>query len=67
MKSQGEKVFNNGLVIRIKGKKINNMYNIYGRVKNDTKSCELNTHIKIDLSKKKLEGIKCTCDDFKEV
>lgn len=43
------------------------MYHIYGKVNNDTKTFELNTHIKIDLFKKKLESIKCTCDDFKEV
>lgn len=67
MKSNGKKIFNNGLVTKIKGKKINNMYHIYGKVNNDTKTFELNTHIKIDLFKKKLESIKCTCDDFKEV
>lgn len=67
MRSLGEKAFNSGLVIKIKGRKINKMYHIYGLVNNDIKSCELNTYIKIDLSKKKLDGIKCTCDDFKEV
>nr|WP_246578113.1 DEAD/DEAH box helicase [Clostridium frigoris] len=67
MRRQGNKAFNNGLVTKTKGKKINNMYNIYGKVKNDTKSKELNTHIKIDLSKKKLDRVKCTCDDFKDV
>ncbi|MEF2111386.1 MULTISPECIES: DEAD/DEAH box helicase [Clostridium] len=67
MRSQGKKAFNEGLVSKIKGKKINNMYHIYGKVNNDTKSKELNTHITIDLAKMKLDSIKCTCEDFKEV
>ncbi|WP_291633567.1 SNF2 helicase associated domain-containing protein, partial [Clostridium sp.] len=66
MKSQGEKAFNSGLVTKIKGKKIENIYHIYGCVSNKTKSSELNTHIKIDLLKKKIDGMKCTCEDFKE-
>ncbi|MBW9145375.1 SNF2 helicase associated domain-containing protein [Clostridium sp. CM027] len=65
MRSEGENAFNSGLVIKIKGKKIENIYHIYGRVKSDTQWSELNTHIKIDLLKKKLDGIKCTCEDFK--
>ena len=67
MKSEGEKAFNSGLVTKIKGKKIDNIYHIYGSVSNENKSSELNTHIKIDLAKKKLEGIRCTCEDFKEL
>lgn len=67
MKSEGEKAFNSGLVTKIKGKKIDNIYHIYGCVSNENKSSELNTHIKIDLEKKKLEGIRCTCEDFKEL
>ena len=66
MRSEGEKAFNSGLVTKIKGKKIDNIYHIYGCVKNTTVSSELNTHIEIDLVKKKLQGVKCTCEDFKE-
>jgi len=66
MRSEGEKAFNSGLVTRIKGKKIENIYHIYGCVKNTTKSSELNTHMEIDLVKKKLQGVKCSCEDFKE-
>jgi len=66
MKSHGKKAFRDGLVTKIKGKKISNIYHIYGSVANNNKSSEVNTHISIDLSKKKLDGIKCTCDDFKE-
>ncbi|MGH4123586.1 MAG: DEAD/DEAH box helicase [Clostridium sp.] len=66
MRREGEKAFNSGLVTRIKGKKIDNIYHIYGCVKNFNKNSELNTHIKIDILKKKLDGVKCTCEDFKE-
>ncbi|WP_435790706.1 DEAD/DEAH box helicase [Clostridium sp.] len=65
MRSKGHKIFNNGLVTKINGKKIDNIYHIYGLVSNETKSGELNTHIAIDLLKRKLEGVKCTCEDFK--
>ena len=58
MRSEGEKAFNSGLVTRIKGKKIDNIYHIYGCVKNTTVSSELNTHIEIDLVKKKITGRK---------
>lgn len=67
MRNEGEKDFNNGLVSKIKGVRIDNIYHIYGSVRNLTKSSELNTHIKIDLYNKKLDGIKCTCEDFKEI
>jgi SNF2 family DNA or RNA helicase len=66
MRSQGEKAFNSGLVTKIKGKKIEKIYHIYGCVSNKNKSSELNTHIKIDLLNKKIDGMKCTCEDFKE-
>lgn len=67
MRSQGEKAFNSGLVTKIKGKNIENIYHIYGSVSNEAKSCELSTYIKIDLLKKKLDGVRCTCEDFKEL
>jgi SNF2 family DNA or RNA helicase len=67
MKSEGHKVFKEGLVTKIKGKKIDNIYHIYGSVNNKTKTSELNTHIKIDLLKARLDGVKCTCEDFKEL
>jgi len=67
MRSEGEKSFNSGLVIKIKTKKIGNLYHIYGCVRNKAKSNELNTYIKIDLLKKRLVGIKCTCNDFKRL
>ena len=66
MRSDGRKSFNNGLVFKIKGKKIDNMYHIYGLVRNSNKSNDLSTHIKIDLLKKKLDGLSCSCGDFKD-
>jgi len=67
MRSEGEKSFKSGLVIKINTKKIENIYCIYGGVRNITKWSELKTYIKIDLVKEKLVHIKCTCDDFKEL
>jgi SNF2 family DNA or RNA helicase len=67
MKQEGQDAFNEGLVIKIEGKKIDNIYHIYGKVNNKSKSNEFNTHIKISLQKKMLLGTKCTCDDFEEL
>jgi SNF2 family DNA or RNA helicase len=67
MKKEGEKAFKEGLVSSIKGKKIENIYHVYGTVKDKAGSKEFSTHMKINLSSKKVEGIKCTCDDFKEL
>jgi SNF2 family DNA or RNA helicase len=66
MKKEGEIAFNNGLVTYFNGKKIDGIYHIYGRVKDGNKFIELNTHIKINLQKKKLQGAECTCEEFKE-
>lgn len=70
MKKEGEEAFNKGLVTYFKGKNIDNIYHIYGRVKDESKHKskhkEFNTHIKINLQKKKLEGVECSCDEFKE-
>ncbi|MBU3112858.1 DEAD/DEAH box helicase [Clostridium lacusfryxellense] len=66
MRSEGEKKFNSGLVFKIKGKNIDNTYHIYGLIKDNNKLKDFSTHIKIDLLKKKLEGLNCSCDDFKD-
>ncbi|WP_341457894.1 SNF2 helicase associated domain-containing protein [Clostridium diolis] len=67
MKVEGENAFKNGLVTNFKSKKIDNIYHIYGIVKDKSKLKEFNTHIKIDLQKKKLEEATCSCDKFKEL
>lgn len=66
MKKEGEIAFKKGLVAYFNGKKVDSIYHIYGRVKDESKLRELNTHIKINLQKKKLEGVECTCEEFKE-
>lgn len=66
MKKKGQVAFDNGLVTYIKGKNIDKIYHIYGRVKDKNKVKELNTHIKINLIKKNLEKVECSCDEFKE-
>lgn len=66
MRKEGKKAFKEGLVNNIKGKKIENIYHIYGCVSNDIRSKEFNTHIKINMLKKCLDGVECTCEDFKE-
>ncbi|AJG97643.1 DNA helicase [Clostridium beijerinckii] len=66
MKREGEVKFNNGLVTYFKGKKIDNIYHIYGKVTDKNRINEFSTHIKINLQKKKLESANCSCDEFKE-
>ncbi|NYC06872.1 hypothetical protein B0H69_001082 [Clostridium beijerinckii] len=66
MKREGEVKFNNGLITYFKGKKIDNIYHIYGKVTDKNKINEFSTHIKINLQKKKLESANCSCNEFKE-
>lgn len=66
MKKEGKEAFNKGLVTYFKSKKIENIYHIYGKVKDKSKIKEFNTHIKINFQKKKLDGAKCSCDEFNE-
>lgn len=66
MKKDGRAIFAKGLVTYFKGKKIESIYHLYGRVRDESKLTELNTHIKIDLKKKKLQGADCTCSEYKE-
>ncbi|ENK0557410.1 DEAD/DEAH box helicase [Clostridium sporogenes] len=61
---EGKKLYKGGLVFDIKSKKIDNSYNIYGKVKNENKSNDYYTHIRINMSKGILEKTKCSCDDF---
>ncbi|MTK13066.1 MAG: ATP-dependent helicase, partial [Clostridiaceae bacterium] len=67
MRKSGEKVFRDGLVSNIKGKKIDNIYHIYGDVLNNLNHNKYKTYIKINLSNKKLDSVSSTCDDFKEI
>lgn len=62
----GEELFKKGLISSVKGRKIENIYHIYGDVASSSNHKELNTHIKVNLHNKEVEDVRCTCDDFKE-
>lgn len=66
MQKEGEEAFKKGLVTYFKGKKLEHIYHIYGKVKDENKLKELNTHIKLHLKKNKLEEVECSCDEFRE-
>lgn len=65
-REMGKELLKKGLVSSVKGRNIENTYHIYGNVSNEINHKELSTHIKLNLKNKKLEGVRCTCDDFKE-
>lgn len=67
MREMGEEVFKNGLVSSVKGRKIENIYHIYGEVSSGINYSELKTHIKINLKDKRLDGVSCSCEDFREI
>lgn len=67
MRKMGEEIFNNGLVSSVKGRKIETIYHIYGEVLSGTNYNELKTHIKINLKDKTLDGVSCSCGDFREI
>lgn len=67
MQKSGKEIFKDGLVSNIKGKKINDIYHIYGEVIDAVNYNRFKTHIKINLNEKKLGGVSCSCDDFKNV
>ena len=63
---EGKLLFNKGLVSNIKSKKIDSIYHIYGKVKNENATREFNSHVKIDMKNGRVEGCKCTCDESEE-
>lgn len=64
IRKYGKELFLNGAVSNIKGRKIDNIYHIYGEVINSNNLTHYKTHIKIDLLNEKLIGTNCSCDDF---
>lgn len=48
----------------LKGKKIENIYHIYGKVNSENK--DYNTHIKVDMKTNKVLDTKCSCHTFIE-
>ena len=63
---EGELIFKQGLVSNIKSKKIDSVYHIYGKVKNENKTMEFNSHIKINIKNCTLLGCKCTSNECEE-
>lgn len=65
IKKHGEEIFRKNLVSNLKGKRIENMYHVYGDVK------DLNithrVHIKLDVQGNTLEGASCNCEEYKEI
>lgn len=66
-KSRGKDIFYKGLVEDIKGKKVENNYNIYGKVLDGDKGISYTTYIKVNMATKKLETVKCSCGEFREL
>ncbi|MCR1934020.1 DEAD/DEAH box helicase [Clostridium tepidum] len=64
IKVEGKNIYKSGVVFDIKSKKIDDFYNIYGKVKNENKSNDYYTHIRINMKKGILEKTKCSCNDF---
>lgn len=62
---KGRKIFKESIIRDVKGKKIQDIYHIYGTVKDDKKL--YNTHIKFSLKDKKLLECRCSCDEFNEI
>lgn len=65
MRKKGEEIFRNGLVSNIRGKKIDNIYHVYGDIKEINK--EIKTHMKINMHNNTLVGVSCSCDNFREI
>ena len=61
---EGKKIYKKGVVFDIKSKKVDNSYNIYGKVKDENNSNDYYTHMRINMAKGILEKTKCNCDDF---
>nr|WP_300347631.1 DEAD/DEAH box helicase [Clostridium sp.] len=65
-REQGKVLIRNKYIKDLKGKSVEGTYNIYGRILNDDKNGEYDTHLKIDIKSSQITWVKCTCDTFKE-
>lgn len=61
----GKEIYKKGLVLNLKSKKIDNVYHIYSRVREENGK-EYSCHIKYNLKSEKLIGAKCTCSTYEE-
>jgi hypothetical protein len=63
---EGEKLFNKELVSNIKGKRVNDIYHIYGKSKSENTDRFYNSHIKINVNDNRVIGVSCSCKAFLE-
>ena len=61
---EGKRLYQNKLVSDIKGKKIESIYHIYGKVKAEKIDKYYNVHIKVDLRNQKMAGGHLNCKDY---
>ena len=67
MRKEGEEILKRGLVSNVSGKKIDNTYHIYGRIKRPVGELEYRTHLSVDMVNKELSAVSCNCDTFNEL
>lgn len=60
----GTKILGSNRIIRVSGKNINGIYNLYGKLKGDNTIINYNPHIRIDLKSGKILLTKCECHNF---
>lgn len=65
IKKYGEEIFRKNLVSNLKGKRIENMYHVYGDVKDLNLTHRV--HIKLDIQGNTLEGATCNCEEYREI
>lgn len=65
MKKHGEEIFRKNFVSNLKGKRIENMYHVYGDVKDLNLTHRV--HIKLDIQGNTLEGASCNCEEYREI
>ncbi|GKU24543.1 DEAD/DEAH box helicase [Clostridium folliculivorans] len=66
MKTKGNEIFKKDFVKKVRGKRIDSIYHIYGDIKNKDNATEFSTHIKIDLAKGTVINTRCNCSLFKD-
>ena len=62
----GKEIYKNRLVSNLSSKKLNDIYHIYSKVKEEANSKEYSCHIKYNLKNKKVIGATCTCSTYEE-
>ncbi|GAA0079090.1 DEAD/DEAH box helicase [Clostridium sp. CTA-5] len=60
----GTKILESNRIIRVSGKNINGLYNLYGKIKGDNTIINYNPHIRIDLKNGEILLTKCECHNF---